>query len=222
MTKFAHIPVPKLIQDAAKDFASPIMDARRLVSIYQILYEATTVPGQIVDLGSAPGTTALFIQQCLNELGSNRRLHCYDAFPIESLITKSCEPAKEVGCDPENGVLLLQEAFERHDVLGPVIHPGWFANTLPDQLPQRIAFAHIDCDLYESILEALIGVYGRMSEGAICVVDDYGLGFLPCVKKATDEFLADKPEKIFFTVGGIQAAFVKQEETPQFIDQLLS
>ena len=79
-----------------------------------------------------------------------------------------------------------------------------FNETLPDGLPERIAFAHLDGDYYDSIKVSIEHVYPRLSCGAICLVDDYndpavnprGWNLLPGAKKACDEFFADKPEKL--------------------------
>ena len=90
----------------------------------------------------------------------------------------------------------------------PIIHPGWFEDTVPSKLPDRISFAMIDCDLYSSTRHVLPHVYERMSPGAICLFGVYydpqvferpGIPptySSPGVKRATDEFFADKPEKV--------------------------
>jgi O-methyltransferase len=53
-------------------------------------------------------------------------------------------------------------------------------------------------------------VYPKLARGAVCLVDDYcdpavnpgGWNRLPGVKKACDEFLADKAERIEFLYSG--------------------
>jgi O-methyltransferase len=54
-----------------------------------------------------------------------------------------------------------------------VIHPGWFADTLPGELPTEIAFAYLDGDYYDSIAVSLAAVVPRMAAGGVIVVDDY-------------------------------------------------
>jgi O-methyltransferase len=82
---------------------------------------------------------------------------------------------------------------------------------LAAQLPSRIAFAHLDGDLYESILTSLTHVYPRLSQGAICLIDDYadpacpGWNGLPGVKVACDEYLRDKPERVSVLYAGDRA-----------------
>ena len=91
----------------------------------------------------------------------------------------------------------------------PIIHPGWFEETLPNGLPESIAFAHLDGDFYDSIKVSLEYIYPRLSQGAICLIDDYadpdiydGWNHLPGVKVACDEYLADKPENVVLLYSG--------------------
>ena len=54
--------------------------------------------------------------------------------------------------------------FRKYDLPLPVIHKGWFENTLPTELPAQIAFAHLDGDFYSSIAVSLRYVYPKMSK----------------------------------------------------------
>jgi len=67
----------------------------------------------------------------------------------------------------------LEENFNSFGVKLPHIHPGWFKDTLPNELPKEIAFAHLDGDLYSSIIESLTYVYPLLSKNAIVIIDDY-------------------------------------------------
>jgi O-methyltransferase len=61
-------------------------------------------------------------------------------------------------------------------------------------------------------MESLEHVYPRLSRGAVVVVDDYcdpsvleRNNILPGAKKACDEFLAGKPEKMTVLIAGPEA-----------------
>lgn len=73
-----------------------------------------------------------------------------------------------------------------------VLVPGLFEDTLPRQPEQVIAFAHIDCDWYDPVMQCLEYVVPRLSVGGIIILDDYG-DWAGC-RKAADEFLARHPE----------------------------
>ena len=121
--------------------------------------------------------------------------------------------------------------FNRWNLKLPKIHAGWFKDTLPEKIPQEICFAHLEGDLYTSIIESLTGVYPRLKKGAVVVIDDYydekihpeiedalnrnlynkhfGIqttipNLLPGVKQACDEFFKDKPEQIIVLIAGCE------------------
>jgi O-methyltransferase len=167
------------------------------------------VPGDVVELGCHAGQSAVLMQSVIEQFDTSRTLHVYDSF--EGLP----ELAEADGATPfQPGQLAVDEArllenFDRYGLRHPVIHPGWFDETLPDGLPEAIAFAHLDGDLYDSIRVSLETVYPRLSRGAICLVDDYcdpalqeEEDYCPGVKRACDEFLADKPEEISVLYAG--------------------
>lgn len=58
-----------------------------------------------------------------------------------------------------------------------VVHKGWFDVTLPDFIAQhkeeKIAFLHIDCDLYSSTKTILTLLNKQITEGTIVLFDEY-------------------------------------------------
>jgi asparagine synthase (glutamine-hydrolysing) len=55
-----------------------------------------------------------------------------------------------------------------------------------------VAFAHIDCDWYDSVKTSLERITPNLSSGGILVIDDY-YAYSGC-KKAVDEFLEKNPD----------------------------
>ncbi len=161
------------------------------------------VPGDLVELGCHNGQSAVLIQKVVMHYDPSRKLHVYDSFEgLPELHEKDGDtPFRTGSLKPEKEQLIKN--FQMYDLPVPEIHEGWFRDTLPDQLPDSICFAHLDGDLYDSILVSLIHVYPKLSKGAICLIDDYAdpdvldsWNRLPGVKCACDEFLADKPETV--------------------------
>lgn len=57
-----------------------------------------------------------------------------------------------------------------------VLHPGWFADTLPPfaaEEPGDIAFLHVDCDLYSSTKTVFDHLGDRLAPGSVIVFDEY-------------------------------------------------
>jgi O-methyltransferase len=55
---------------------------------------------------------------------------------------------------------------------------------------------HIDVDLYSCVKECLEYFYPKMIHGGVIVLDDYNAPTCLGAKKAVDEFISDKPEKV--------------------------
>ncbi|MET8091558.1 TylF/MycF/NovP-related O-methyltransferase [Micromonospora sp. NPDC005220] len=190
-------------------------DVDRLVNIYWALSSVLVqqVPGDVIEAGCNEGRTSVLLQQVINHFAPDRSLHLYDSF--EGLP----EPS-EHDTFLHRGALAvtvddLRRTFEQWHLPLPQTHQGWFDQTMPDQLPDRICFGYLDADYYESTLVSLEHIYPRMSPDAILVIDDYcdltrnphAFSGFAGPKRACDEFFADKPEEISVLVGVKDLAF---------------
>jgi O-methyltransferase len=167
------------------------------------------VEGDLVELGCNSGESSVLITKVMQAYCSKKTLAVYDSFeglPSLSLSDGSAYHKGELRATED----VLRSKFAQYQLPVPEIHKGWFLETLPRGLPDKICFAYLDGDLFESILISLEYVYPRMTNGAICLIDDYcdpevnptGWNKLPGVKKACDEYLRDKPEKMEFIYSG--------------------
>lgn len=172
---------------------STMVNEEQVRLILTKLQEAEAISGDVVELGCNIGTTSIFLQTYLN---GAKKLHCYDSF--EGFPEKSPQDYgadyhfefKKGGCAvPE---LEFYLSFTKRGIPLPEIHKGWFKNA---EFPEKISFAFFDSDFYTSIRDSWEKVYPRLEKGAIVCIHDYDWDVLPAVKLATEEFLADKPEK---------------------------
>lgn len=217
------------------------MNIEQGVNLWHLLSRvlAMSVEGVVAEIGCLTGITASVIQRTLEDAGSDKRLMLFDSF--EGLSPLKPEDA---GCPfnpaafktaPEN----VLSRFAVLDLKPPELIKGWVNDTLESNLPDAIAFVHLDLDLFEPTLCALKAIYKRLSPGAIVVIDDYydtekaqGIEVFynknvynknnrrvyalkdhcPGVKKACDLFFADKPEKPSVLIAGEEkhAYFVKK------------
>ena len=171
------------------------------------------VAGDFVEVGCNAGYTSVIIQKVLTEAKSDRAFHAYDSFEGLPPVHPKDENAYEAG-EMGTSLELFKQNFKALGLPLPHVHKGWFAETLPGTLPDKIAFALIDGDLYESTKTALEHVYPRLVKGAVCLFNIYYDGSVyepdsrwvkyrsPGVKQATDEFFADKPEKVSVLYSG--------------------
>lgn len=175
-----------------------MMNTARMVNIYHLLAQVLVfdVPGEVVELGCHKGQSAILIREIMNHHRSEKEFHVYDSF-----LGLPQRHENDAGAVFAPGALQvsrleLLNSFAQTNLEPPVVHEGWFEDTLPNELPKRICFSHIDSDFYMSILHALESVYPRLSRAAIVIIDDYDWEGLPGANRAVDDFLRTKPERI--------------------------
>jgi len=183
------------------------------MNMYHLLSAALAygVAGDVVELGCNTGQSSVLFQTIIEHMDPARKLHVYDSFEgLPGPVAADGDFLGKGGLKVSREI--LAENFQRHGLRQPIVHEGWFEDTLPNGLPEAVCFAHLDGDFYESILVSLEHVYPRLSRGAVCLIDDYadpsrlaGWNKLPGVKKACDEFLADKPEAVSVLWAGAMA-----------------
>jgi len=153
------------------------------------------VPGDIVEFGCYAGTTSLFIRRLLDEAGqsTNRTLHVYDSF--EGLPEKTKQDSSPAGTDFRAGKLSVSKKellhqFRTANLQPPIVHKGWFNQLTEADAPNQIAFAFLDGDFYDSIMDSLKLVWPRMAQGGVVLVDDYGREALPGAERAVRDFFS--------------------------------
>ena len=158
--------------------------------ILELARSVFDVPGDYVEFGCYAGDTSLMLAEIL--VGSEKKLYLYDSF--EGLPEKSSQDASDAGRDFVKGALAVSKKdvkarFLRAGLMVPVIKKAWFNELTSEDVPDKIAFAFLDGDLYESIRDSLRLVEGKMAEKAVIIVHDYANPALPGVAKAVDEWM---------------------------------
>lgn len=199
-------PIATIMQSTPllSNMVTPLHIHHILTHLEKSLHENTQ--GDIVELGCNVGTTSLFIRKMLDAHKSDKNYHVYDSF--EGLPAKNPEDEADTAKQYKEGscktsLETFQENFEQHKLKQPAIHQGWFKEIDDSLYPDTIAFAFFDGDFYSSIIDSFEKVYPKLSKGARVIIHDYGFEALPGVKKACDEFLKDKPEKVEVLEAGV-------------------
>jgi Macrocin-O-methyltransferase (TylF) len=81
---------------------------------------------------------------------------------------------------------------------GAEIVKGFVPETLVGR-SDKVAFVHMDMDIYGPTRDALAMIYPMLVDGGIIVMDDYGFWTTPGIKKAVDEFNLGK--KMYLPTG---------------------
>lgn len=174
---------------------------KEIEKILILARECLNKEGDFVEFGCYKGDTSLMLAELLVEksvekLGKSggkpaKKLWIYDSF--EGLPEKSAADESVMGVNFRAGELFItkrevKERFLRAGLPVPVIKKGWFSELGEEDVPERITFAFLDGDFYESIRDSLRLVGPRMSEGGVIVVHDYTNPALPGVRKAVEEW----------------------------------
>lgn len=114
--------------------------------------------GEWVEFGVYQANTADMMLEMLPDDGV---LHLFDSY--EGL-------ARDWSALPAGSFATAPPKFTDERV---VMHDGWFEDTVMDALEGRVlSFIHVDCDLYESTLDALWQL-PPLREGTIILFDEY-------------------------------------------------
>ncbi|MDE1919421.1 MAG: hypothetical protein KGH56_01845 [Patescibacteria group bacterium] len=85
-------------------------------------------------------------------------------------------------------------------------YKGLFPGTSKPIENKKFSLVHLDLDLYRATHDSLVFFYPRMNKGGVIISHDY-YG-CPGVRKAFDDFFADKPEPLI-TQAASQVLIVK-------------
>lgn len=157
--------------------------------IIELAKKALRSGGDYVEMGCYKGDTALMLAEIVK--GRKKKLWLYDSF--EGLPEKSKEDQSALGSDFKAGELSVSKRevkarFLRAGLPVPIIKKSWFKDLKEDDLPEKIAFAFLDGDFYESIRDSLKSIESKMARGGTIVIHDYANPVLPGVSKAVDEW----------------------------------
>ena len=191
-------PFGKRIRELGLDWpteAETMIGMRRLTSLQQCVETviAERVPGDLVECGVWRGGACILMRAVLAAYGDKTRsVWLCDSFagvpppdPENYAIDKWSQLfrfAPVLAVSQEQ----VKANFERYGLLDDQVRfvPGWFKDTLHDAPIESISVLRLDGDLYESTIEALDGLYPRLSPRGFCIIDDYNLA--ACRQAVTD------------------------------------
>jgi hypothetical protein len=141
----------------------------------------SNVPGDLVEAGVWRGGATIFMRALLKAYDDTSRI-VWVADSFKGLPTPDSDKY------PKD----RKHTLYKHDILAASVHTvkrnfrrfelydnqvrflkGWFKDTLPSAPIEKIAVLRLDGDYYESTMDTLINLYGRVSPGGWVIVDDY-------------------------------------------------
>lgn len=158
--------------------------------LYSAIRQAMSSPGELWECGVYKGGTALMLKNLRDRYSAGRQVRLFDSF--------QGMPATDASRDVHKAGDFADTSLEAVKALvgtdGVEFHAGFIPDSFRGFACEQIAFAHVDLDLHDAILESCQFIYPRLAKGGVMVFDDYGFPSCPGARIAVDNFFRDKVE----------------------------
>jgi hypothetical protein len=195
--------LPEFIRHYIRGHAHTMVPIARLDNVQQCVEEvlANAVPGDLIETGVWRGGTTIFMRGILKAYEEqDRRVWVADSFeglpepdarrhPAEARAHHSKTMVEEYKRFAVSSHA-VRKNFERYGLLDDRVRflEGWFHDTLPSAPIEQLALLRLDGDYYESTMDALNGLYSKLSPNGYVIIDDYGEDLWTDCRKAVEDF----------------------------------
>jgi O-methyltransferase len=164
----------------------------RLYVLYTLALNAIHLRGDFWECGVYKGGTARMFAEFLAAYAQpGLKLHLFDSFRGMPETDEKLDVVRK-GDFSDTSLEKVRRVVGNPNRVE--FHPGWIPDTFRGMSDAQVALAHVDVDIYRSVLDCCEFIYPRLNTGGVMVFDDYGFATCPGARKAVDEFFADKPE----------------------------
>jgi O-methyltransferase len=158
--------------------------------LYCLARQAFGLGGEFWECGVYRGGTARLLAQLLADDGGFERLRLFDTF--------AGMPETDASRDYHKQGDFADTSMEAvRDLVGHpgrvTLHPGFIPATFAGLEDARIAFAHVDVDIYRSVIDCCEFILPRLATGGVLIFDDYGFPTCPGARRAVDESFSITP-----------------------------
>ena len=184
------------IYNKCKDFT--MTSAERMFALYKSIeyIVKSDIPGDIVECGVWQGGSSMLCSYTLKKFNQlNRNIYLYDTFsgmsmPTDRDVTYYNESAEknikhnklDVSLEKvKNNIYLTDYPKDKIFFI-----KGKVEETIPQNIPGRIALLRLDTDWYESTRHELLHLYPLLSHNGVLIIDDYG--HWKGAREATDQY----------------------------------
>jgi O-methyltransferase len=173
-----------------------LVSADRCYLLFSIAKQAIHLGGEFWECGVYKGGTAKLLAALLEKKSATHAvlpLKLFDTF--EGM--PETDPDKDwhrLGDFSDTSLEAVRERIGT-EKMHVSYYKGFIPETFAGNENSQIGFAHIDVDIYRSIIDCCEFIYPRMLLGGFMVFDDYGFPTCPGARQAVDEFFAGKKEE---------------------------
>lgn len=167
-----------------------LVSSDRVWVLYSLAKQALHVAGEFWECGVYKGGTALVLAKVVSKT-KGKKLRLFDSFEGMPATDPNLDYHNE-GDFSDNSLSAVRQRVGDDSFVE--FHPGFIPKTFNDLGGREIAFAHVDVDIYQSVLDCCEFIYPRLSPGGVLIFDDYGFPSCPGARAAVDGFFEEKPE----------------------------
>ena len=164
----------------------------KTLAFYLLNTIENNIDGDVVEFGCYVGESSKYLMKTLLETKSNKKLFVYDSFEGLPPLSKWEENSGWKPGTLKSTEEILISNFEQNNLPIPIIHKDWFKDVPEDKIPEKISFAFLDGDFYDSIYDSLNKIFDRVSDGGYICFHDYQRFDLPGVRAAIEDLFKEK------------------------------
>jgi hypothetical protein len=173
------------------------------------------IEGDIVECGVWMGGSSMAMMECLlSQKISDRKFYMYDTYegmtePDENdkaytgisaneMIKKSDKTRSSSDwCKASLDIVKQNVSSTLYPFENICFVKGKVEDTIPENIPDKIAILRLDTDWYHSTLHEMKYLFPRLVKGGVLIIDDYG--HWEGARKAIDEFIGQNQLKLFLS-----------------------
>lgn len=174
--------------DEAKD--KSLISTDRCLVLWEKLIECRDIEGVLFECGVYKGGSAYLLKKCSQIYGIDKELYLFDTFKGMPPISEQDNFHKE----NDFSDISLEQVKEFVGIYNTKFFSGFIPKSFENLESVKIAFAHVDVDIYQSVWDCCEFIWPRLSVGGIIIFDDYGFDTCLGAKKAVDSFFKDIAE----------------------------
>jgi len=184
----------KILNFENKQVDGSIIASNQIKELIRYLSDAieNNIEGDVVEFGCYVGESSKFLTKTILELNSNKKVYVYDSFEGLPDLSKWEENSGWRPRTLKTTEEVLIANFKQNNLPVPDITKGWFKDIPDYRIPEKIAFAFLDGDFYDSIYDSLVKVYDKVVDGGYIFFHDYNRADLPGVKAAINDFFEQR------------------------------
>ncbi len=217
-TAFKHVDIRTLpvFGDLAKKIIAEKKTSHyydRLYTIYQAISNISQLPYEqnvnFAEVGVYKGGTSKFIASVARSMSLPYKLYGFDTFEghagVDIVDIDGNHTAQLFG---DTSLETVSDYLKHHSEIS--LYKGRFQDTSNEFDDAIFHFVHLDVDLYEPTLYALMYFADHISQSGIIIVDDYRFSSCLGVEKALGEFLVKRNDFTYFHTLSGQMILIKQ------------